>query len=84
MNLQIPEAMAHRVDAATGAASAGVVIQVSRAFGDPTSFVIWSVKPDGQIGSHTLDARHTDEARLTAHVRGFIENHQRAWARAAA
>jgi hypothetical protein len=37
------------------------------------SYVIWTTS-GGKIHEHKLDTASTDEARLEAHLRGFIEN----------
>lgn len=80
LSMQRPEAIAAEVAYKLRAFDAGVVVCVSRGFGHSPQFVIWAIGPDGQIYGPTLDAHHTDAARLTAHVRGFMENHTRAWA----
>ena len=69
--------IANAAATATNAADAGVVVTV-----DHTDFVIWAIGTNGQITEHRLDTGSTDLARLTAHVAGFIANHQRAWAAA--
>lgn len=79
LSLQQPEALAFDVAHKLRAHEAGVVVTVERSWGD-TLFVIWAIGTDGKITSHQLDAHHTDERRLTAHVEGFIANHMRAWA----
>lgn len=62
----------------TQAAQAGVVINLDTR-GDDSFFTIWAIGTDGRINSHQLDASVTDEARLKAHVEGFIENHLKAF-----
>ena len=78
-----PECTAFAVGQALRAHEAGVVVTVERSFGE-TMFVIWAIGTDGKITSHQLNAHCTDEARLTAHVQGFIENHLHAFAAVAA
>jgi hypothetical protein len=71
-------AIAHQAAVAGGAnAASGVVVQ----YRDATElYVIWSIGTNGLIQQHELDATVTDEARLTAHVAGFVQNHLAAWA----
>lgn len=73
--------IANAAATATNAADAGVVVTVDHNCKDP-EFVIWAIGTNGQITEHRLDTGSTDLARLTAHVAGFITNHQRAWAAA--
>lgn len=79
LSIKKPEALAFDVGQKLSAHKAGVVVTVERSWGE-TLFVMWAIGTDGKINSHKLDAHHTDEDRLTAHVSGFIENHIRAWA----
>lgn len=69
---------AEKVAKATAAHDAGVVIAVER--GDVYRYVIWAIGTNGRITDHKLTCSVTDEARLEAHARGFIENHLRAFA----
>jgi hypothetical protein len=59
------------------APEAGVVVSVLP--GHDPEFSIWAIGRDGRINEHRLNAGCTDLARLTAHVEGFVANHQRAW-----
>ena len=68
----------HRVAKATQAPQAGVVI-CTRGNGVDGDFVIWAIGTNGRITSHELCISCTDEARLQAHVEGFIENHVKAF-----
>ena len=76
------QSMANAAALATSASDAGVVVAVDHNFGDP-EFAIWAVGPTGRIVEHKLSARHTDFARLIAHLDGFIENHRCGFAAAA-
>lgn len=71
--------IANKVATATNAADEGVVVTVEWT-GSSENFVIWAMGPGGKITDHRLDAASTSEERLTAHVRGFIENHRAAFA----
>lgn len=79
LSMQAPEILAHEVSQETKAHEAGVVVTVSRSLRE-TLYSIWSIGPDGQINGHELNAHTTDKERLLAHVKGFVENHLRAWA----
>lgn len=70
--------IANAAAAATRAPEAGVVVAVLH--GADPEFSIWAIGRDGRINEHRLNAGCTDLARLTAHVDGFVANHQRAWA----
>lgn len=63
---------------ATSAAQAGVVVGFLP--GPDPEFSIWAIGRNGRINEHRLYAPCTDLARLTAHVDGFVSNHQREWA----
>ena len=75
-----PYSVIENVSRALRPADHGVVVSVACS-PDP-SYVIWAIGTDGRITSHTLDISCTDEARLQAHVEGFIENHVKAFAAA--
>lgn len=77
-----PYEMAAKVAAATKAADAGVVISVRNC--PDEIFSIWSIGTSGRIIEQQLAAEFTSEARLAAHVRGFIDNHLKAFAELAA
>jgi hypothetical protein len=68
-----------RVSKATRAAEVGVVISVRTGNSD-LFYEIWAIGVDGLITRNSLDCFCTDEARLTAHVYGFIANHNNAFA----
>ncbi len=69
-----------RVAKATGAPEAGVVIS-TETNGRDSFFVIWAIGTDRRITSERLDVSCTGEARLQAHVEGFVANHRAAWAK---
>ena len=64
-----------RVRTATRSADAGVVVELIGRQGYE-HFVLWAIDARGRITDHCLDVACTDEARLTAHVEGFIANHR--------
>lgn len=78
MNLTTARETMIRVRAATRSADAGVVVELN---GRPgyEHFVIWAIDARGRLTDHCLDVSCTDEARLTAHVEGFIANHRAAF-----
>lgn len=63
---------------ATRASEAGVVVGFLP--GRDPEFSIWAIGRNGRINEHRLNAGCTDLARLSAHVDGFVANHQREWA----
>jgi hypothetical protein len=70
--------LARRVIESQQLSAAGVALTV-REVGDP-AYVLWAIGPDNRVQQHELDVGNTDEPRLTAHARGFADNHQAAWA----
>jgi hypothetical protein len=74
------QAMAHAAAVATKSSDAGVAIIASYDVRG-SQFVIWGAAVCGGTTYHYLDCASTDEARLIAHLAGFVENHLAAWAR---
>lgn len=78
-DLQALYAICNEAAKAANAPAAGVAVTLEPSYPD-VFFLIWSINVRGRVESHKLDCACTDLARLTAHVKGFAENHLASWA----
>jgi hypothetical protein len=79
LNCRQARETAQRVSEATAAADAGVVVTVGKD-SEADLYILWAIAPSGHITCQRLSIAETSEERLTAHARGFVQNHLAMWA----